>query len=296
MNDQLKAHVSLFIAALIFGGNYVLSKNLMPEYFSPYQIMFLRMAGASLIFTILQKIICPEKVEKKDILKFALYSLSGIALNQMLFYIGLEKTTATNAAFIHLTSPVIVLIFASLIIGERITPLKAIGIVLGIGGAMLLVLNKKELSFASDTLIGHLLIFLNIVFYSLYMVLVKPWMQKYKPLTVTKWILISGTIYIIPFTSSSMVHLNWNHLNGFSWFSILYIVLLTTVVAYLLTTYALKHVNASVVGFYMYLQPIFATFLALLIGTEVFSYEKLISAVIIFTGVYLVSKKNEASN
>jgi len=293
MNNRVKAHASLIIAALIFGANYIISKDLMPFYFSPFQIMFLRMVGASFVFYVLQKIYFPEKVERKDLFKIAVCSLFGIALNQTLFYIGLNKTTATNAALIHLASPVIVLIFAGIIIREKITLLKTIGIILGIGGALLLILYKKELSFATGTLMGDLLIFLNIICYSLYLVLVKPLMVKYHPLTIMKWIFIFGTLYIIPITCYSMTHVNWSHIDSSSLFSILYIIIFTTVIAYLLTTYSLKHVNASVVGFYIYLQPIFATMIALWRGTEKLSFEKLISAAIIFTGVYLVSKKNE---
>ncbi len=296
MNDQVKAHAALLIAAFIFGANYIISKNLMPHYCSPYQIMFLRMIGATAIFFLLQTFFTPEKVEKKDLFKIAICSFVGIGLNQMLFFIGLDKTTAINASIIHACSPIIVLVFSSLIIKENISLQKIIGIVLGISGAFIMILYKKNLSFASKTMIGDFLIFLNIISYSLYLVLIKPLMNKYKPLTVMKWIFIFGSIFILPITSYSMIHMNWAGMDGFSWFSILYIIIATTVIAYLLTTYSLQHVNASIVGFYIYLQPIFATFIALFAGTETISLEKIISAAMIFAGVYLVSSKNKKTS
>ena len=295
MNDQLKAHGALVSAGLIFGANYIISKNLMPHYCSPYQIMFFRMIGATAIFFLLQKFYTPEKVEKKDLLKIAICSLFGIGLNQMLFFIGLNKTTAINAAIIHACSPVIVLLFSFLIIKEVISFHKILGIILGISGAFIMILYKKNMSFASTTMIGDLLIFVNIVSYSLYLVLVKPLMHKYKPLTVMKWIFVFGSMFVLPVTSYSMFQMNWAGMDSYAWVSILYIIIATTVIAYLLTIYSLQHVNATVVGFYIYLQPIFATIIALIIGTEILTTEKILSATLIFVGVYLVSKRNSKS-
>lgn len=253
--------------------------------------MFIRSFVSIWIFILIHKLLSNQKVERKDLIKLAIAGFFGMAVNQFFFFYGLSLTSPVNASVIHASSPVLVLLFAAIAIRERITIYKGMGIALGLAGAILMILSKQDISLTSAGLWGDICIFINIVGYSIYMVMVKPLMQKYSPYTVTMWLFIFGFLFVLPFTAPSMLDVKLDNLNGFAWFGIGYIILGTTVLAYLITTHALKHLDAGVVGFYIYLQPVIATIIAVGMGTEVLTVQKLLPVLLIFTGVFLVSKK-----
>ncbi|MDX1629332.1 MAG: DMT family transporter, partial [Fulvivirga sp.] len=136
-----------------------------------------------------------------------------------------------------------------------------------------------------------LLIFINGASYAVYLVIVKPLMAKYKATTVIKWVFLFGLIIIIPFGFREFAEVNWQYLPGMVWFSIAFVILGATFTVYLLNVWSLKYVNSSVVGTYMYLQPVFATIIALIVRGDKIDVQTTIYAIIIMLGVYLVSKK-----
>lgn len=130
MNTRLKAHLSLLATTFIFGMHYAIAKNLMPGMMSPMQVMFLRLLGGVILFWIFQRLFVREKVDRKDLVMFALCGLFGFALNQALFYEGLNLTTPVDASVIHVLNPVFVLVFAGILIREKVTWMKVAGIAL----------------------------------------------------------------------------------------------------------------------------------------------------------------------
>jgi drug/metabolite transporter (DMT)-like permease len=290
-----RSHLFLIIAGLLFGANYWIVKAMMPTYFSPEQLMLPRLLGAGLLFFIFDFFV-PHKqarIEKPHMLRLAVAALFGVALNQYLFFAGLNMTTPVDAALIHVLNPILVLIFAALVIGERFTTAKGIGVLLGAMGAGFIILYGKELSFSSRQLTGNLLIFANTVAYAIYLILIKPMMEHYSPVRIMKWIFIFGTLYVFPFTIGPTLQINYQSFTPFIWFAICYVIIATTFVAYLLTTSALKHLNASVVSFYIYMQPIIAAVIAVFAGKESLHWWQAPAALAIFTGVYLITRKEK---
>jgi len=293
MSKRIKSHLALLIVSIIFGANYHIAKGLMPNYLSPMQIIFLRVSGALVLFWVVSIFSEREKIEGKDFIKIAVCSLFGVAINQTCFFKGLSLTTPVNTSIIHASSPILVVVFASIIIKEKITGNKIIGIILGALGSGLLILYGRKLSFGTDTLRGNIIIFINISAYGLYLVLVKPLMNKYKVITIMKWIFLFGFIFIIPFTYNKISSINFSNFTTYSWSALLYVVIGTTFIAYLLTTYSLETLNATVAGFYMYIQPLVAALIALIINGETINLYKIISAILIFIGVYFVNRENK---
>ncbi|MGB4123547.1 MAG: DMT family transporter, partial [Bacteroidales bacterium] len=187
LTKSLKAHLSLLLAAMIFGANYWISKGLMPDYLSPEQLLFLRVVGSFLLFFMISFMLPSEKVDKADKKTIALASLLGVTLNQLLFFIGLNLSTPVDVAIIHVSNPIFVLIIASFLLRENVTFLKIIGIGMGAAGAVLLITYQGELSFSSNTFTGNLMALLNTLAYSFYLIIIKPIMKKYSPITVMKW-------------------------------------------------------------------------------------------------------------
>jgi len=165
------------------------------------------------------------------------------------------------------------------------------GLLLGIGGAAVLILSKEKSGSGSNVLLGDLFIIINAISYSFYFVLVKPLILKYSPLQVITWVFTMGSAFIIPVGWQEFVAIPWESFTPLNLTAIAFVVLGATFLAYLFNIYGLHHLNASATGAYIYLQPIFATVVAMIFLDEPFSWLKGISAIMIFTGVYLVNKK-----
>ena len=296
MNKNYIAHLAIFGANLIYGINYTVAKDVMPTYIEPLGFIFVRVSGAVLMFWFLFRFFYYEKVDKKDLLKLALCGLFGVAINQMLFFKGLNLTTPINAAVIMVTNPILVLLFGFAILSEKFTLRKLIGITLGAVGAFLLITNGGNISLDPNHYSGNILVLLNASSYAIYLVMVKPLMQKYKPITVVSWVFLFGFIFVIPFGWNEFQAISWTTMPNFVLWEVVFVVVGTTFFAYLFNIYGLQRLNASVVSSYIYLQPVLASLIALWVQSDELSFIKLLSATIIFIGVYLVSKKSTLKN
>ncbi|MCF8331687.1 MAG: DMT family transporter [Bacteroidales bacterium] len=291
MNKKHGAHLTLFATSLLFGANYWIAKGLMPEYFQPLQVIFLRVLGAMMLFWLLQLFTLKEKVKRKDLMLIAFSSALGVAVNQIMFFEGLSLTTPVDTSIIHSSSPLLVLVFAALITREKLTLTKLSGILMGAAGTVLLVTYGEEISFNADSFRGDIFILINISAYSMYLVLIKPVMARYKPVTVMKWVFLFGFLCVLPFSVWRIPDIDWQNVDTFGLFSLLYVIIGTTFLAYLLTIHALRYVEASIAGFYIYLQPIFAAIIGIWLFNEVLTIHKIVAAALVFAGVYVVNSK-----
>ena len=288
------AHLSLFAANLIYGLNYTIAKEVMPEYIEPFGFIFCRVLGALILFWLFSFVGKSEKVVPKDLKRLFICGLFGVAGNQLMFFYGLNLTSPINAAIIMTCNPILVLIISASIIGERITPKKVSGIFLGLVGAAGLILNKNQLSITSENFLGDLFIFLNACSYAIYLVLVKPLMNTYRPITVIKWVFLFGYLFVIPFGFNEFNRIDWDTFNHSTWLAFLFVVICTTFLAYLFNIFGLKSLSPSVVSTYIYSQPLIATIVALALQKDELSLVKIVSAILIFIGVYLVSMRRNS--
>jgi len=290
MNRNTQAHVAMIFTTLIFGMHYSIAKGLMPGSLQPMQLLFLRLLGGVVLFWLIQWFYVKEKVAPKDMLIMALCGLLGFTLNQAFFYEGLNLTTPVDASIIHVMNPVFVLVFASILIKEKVTWIKITGIALGGGGALILILYGKTMNMSTNSFAGNILVMLNMLFYALYLVILKPLTHKYHPMTVLKWVSLFGFLFIIPFSAHGVFNMQLQLLDLKAWASVAYIILLNTFLAYLLINFALKIVTPTSISFYTYLQPVIASVMSVSLGNEMITWPKIIAAVLIFSGVYLVNR------
>jgi drug/metabolite transporter (DMT)-like permease len=289
MNSNIKAHLALLGANVIYGLNYSIAKDVMPEFIMPFGFIFCRVLGALSLFWIVGSFKY-EKVEKKDFLLLAICGFFGVAANQLMFFYGLNITTPINAGIIMTSNPILVLIASSIILKNKITALKIGGIFLGITGALLLLLFKTDFSFGSETALGDLFIFLNAMSYGTYLVIAVPLMKKYTALTVIKWVFTFGFIFVFPFGIQQFTEIDWSLFNTEISLKFIFVIVGTTFLAYLFNIYGLKKLNPSIVSTYIYLQPLLASIFAIWAGKDALDWIKITAAVLIFSGVYLVSK------
>jgi len=180
----------------------------------------------------------------------------------------------------------------NIILFEKINIRKGIGIALGLVGASTLILDGGNVSRNTDYMLGNMFVFINATSYGLYLVLAKPLMQKYHPFTVMFYVFAFGLLYVLPFGYTELLEVEWTSFPSIIIWEVIFVVVCTTFIAYLLNTSALRILNPSTVSIYIYLQPVLATIFAVWVGSDTISQNKIISAIIIFIGVYLVSVRS----
>ena len=289
MNKLFLPHIALFIVNLIYALNYSIAKDVMPDYIGPSGFILLRVLGGSILFFLTFYLFIKEEVLKADIIRLIFCGLFGVAINQLFFFEGLNLTTPINAAIIMTTSPILVIVFSALIIKEKITFRKVIGIILGISGAATLILKSGNISIENDFFLGNILIFVNATSYSIYLVLVKGLMTRYHPITVMFYVFSFGLIFVLPFGISELNSINLNTFTTSIYLKVAFVVICTTFIAYLFNAFALKSLNPSVVSVYIYLQPVLASLIAILLKSDSLDIIKIISCLFIFIAVFLVS-------
>lgn len=290
MNRIIFAHLAVLMANVIYGANYTIAKEVMPDYIEPFGFIVLRCLGATPLFWLMGMFI-KEKVAKKDIGLLALASIFGVAINQLMFFKGLNYTTPINAAVIMPSTPIIVLIIAAFVLKENITLKKILGIAIGLSGTLLILLVGKKISFDSETFVGDLMIFTNASSYGIYLVMITPMMRKYHAITVVKWVFLFGTIAVLPFGWDEFTRIDFATMPTHILWASAYVVFGLSFLAYLLNIMALKNLSPSVVSIYIYLQPVLAAAFAIGLGKDELTAIKVGAAVLICSGVYLVSSK-----
>lgn len=293
MNKQVQVHAALFLVALIYGSNYSIAKEVMPEYVGPFGLIVIRVVSAALFFGVFARFVSKEKiVGRADNIRVILCGVTGVAVNQLCFFAGLNLTAPINAALLMVIVPVVVLIFSAMLLKERVGMRKVSGILLACAGALLLIYNSGSGS-ATGNIWGDLLIILNATSFGMYLVLVKPLMQKYKAITIVSRIFTVGAVLVVPFGWQQLAAPDYSAFPMSIWLAILFMVFAVTIMAYLLNTWALRYANPSLVGAYIYLQPVLAIAIAIAMGKDVITLQKGLYALLIFVGVYLVSNTKQ---
>lgn len=291
LQQRQLAFAALFFVNLLYGVNYVVAKGLMPAVIGPSGFILLRVAGANLLFWPVW-LIKRERVAWSDAKRLLLCGVSGVAINQLMFFHGLMRTSAVHASIIMVATPILVLVLSGLLIGERITQAKTLGVALGAGGALMLIFLGGGHSDGSSML-GDLFILINASSYAIFMVMVKPLMSKYSAVTVMAWCFLVGSLLVVPFGWREFTAVDWAGLRAPQYGGLLFVVVMVTFVAYLLNTWALRVVQPSVAGTFIYLQPVLAliaTWLTVKGGVEL-GWMQGLSALCIFLGVWLVGRK-----
>lgn len=296
MNQKTKAHLSVLTANLIFATNFSVVKYVTPNLIKPFGLNVIRvLITTSLLWALLLFDKNKKPLLKKDIPPFILAGLTGVAINQLFFIKGLSMTYSIHAALLMLCTPLLITITAFIFLKEKIGWTTIIGLFIGISGAVMLISTKENSGAGSNVLLGDLFIAFNAISYAFYFVIVKPLMERYSPLQVLTWAFTFGSIFIIPVGWQQFIEAPWSSFSTLDYTAIGVVVFLATFLAYLLNIFALQHLPASATGSYIYLQPIFATGIAAIFLHEHISWIKVVSAIFIFSGVFLVQHSRKFS-
>lgn len=285
------------IVSIIYGLTFTLAKDVMPIYVQAYGFIIMRVGGATILFWVFwlfnrkSKEIREEKIDPKDYLRIVIAAFFGVALNMLSFFKGLNLTSPISASVLMVSTPMIVLVLSAIIIKERMKKRMVFGIVLGLIGTAFLILYGKSVGNATNASLGNFLVFVNASSYGLYLVLVKKLMDKYNPYNFAKWIYLIGFIMVLPFGWSEFKAVNWFVMPLDIYLKIGFVVVFSTFLTYLLNLLSMKELKPTTIAVFVYLQPVFATIFAISLGKDDLTLVKIISAILIFTGVYLVTQK-----
>ena len=285
------AFLLAFLASLIYGVSFTVAKDVMPLYIKPFGFILIRVFGATALFWIAGLFVKKEKIATNDFLRIFLASIFGIALNMLAFFKGLSMTSPISASVIMVTSPIIVLSFATIFLNEKATKKKLAGIFIGMAGAALLIVYGQTFKMGDSEVLGNFLILVNATSYALYLILIKNLSKKYHPLTFAKWLYLFGFLLVIPFGLREFNEVNWSNIPQSALYSIAFIVVFTTFLTYLFNLLAIRKLKPTTLSIFIYLQPVIASSYALIVGSDSLNLTKILATVLIFIGVYLVTRK-----
>lgn len=296
MNTRTLALIAVSIATLIYGVTFTIAKDVMPLFIKPYGLILLRVLGATIVFWLAGLFVKKQRIEKSDFKKIFVAAFFGVGLNMLTFFKGLSLTTPISASVMMVTSPILVLLFSSLLLKEKIIKRKILGVIIGLVGTIILIVYGNSNGENSDnTTFGNFLVFINAASYGLYLVLVKKLISKYNPIVFVKWLYLFGLIFVTPFGFPELIEVSWQTMPTSIYLKAGFIVLFTTCITYLFNLFALSKLKPTSVSVFIYLQPVIATIYALIVGSDSLNLVKISATVIIFFGVYLVTKQVEKS-
>ncbi len=289
--NNLKAHAALLGTNVFFAINLSAVKYLTNnKWAGPFGINLIRVSVSVFLFWMLF-LLSGKKwrlLPRKDIPRFMLCSLTGITINQLLFLKGLSMTFPIHAVLLMLTTPILITCISAWLLKELLNLQKLAGLALGVGGAVMLIKAREmAVTGADNVVLGDILVIINAISYSIYFILVKPLMVRYKPLEAIRWIFTFGLFFMLPFGWKEFTEIKWAEIDATGLICMALVVVAGTFLAYLFNVYGISKLGAGTAGMYIYLQPFFASAIAMVFLREKLTLEKIFAAVLIFAGIYL---------
>ena len=279
-------------ATTIYGLNHTIAKVVMPDHIGAFGFVQLRLVGAGFIFFVLSLFVKKQKIDTADYIRLFFAALLGMCINMLMFFKGLQLSTPINSSVIITLTPIMVLLLSYVFLKEKIGFIKLSGILMGFTGALVLIIyGKKIAANAPNIMLGNIMFLINASAFAGYLVLSKPLTEKYHTITLMKWMFMIGIILSFPVTYIEFKEVEWTALPFFAIWRMGFVVIGTTFLTYMLNMYALKSLPASTIGAFIYIQPLIAIFYAIITGNDSLDLIKFIAIILVFSGVYLASKK-----
>jgi drug/metabolite transporter (DMT)-like permease len=287
-------HIALATTQILFASLPIVAKFVFPT-IGPPAVLFFRVAGSALAFGLILRMMAPERItDRRDLWSLAGLALIGVVLNQLLFLEGTRRTTAINTNVLITTIPVFTLAIAIMLGRERASPAKVAGIVLAGSGALYLV-GIDRLSLDPDDSLGAGMLVGTTLCYSGYLVLSKPLLTRYRPLTVVTHVFLFGAVMVIPVGLVALWNTDVTAQPLVAIVGLAYIVVFTSIVTYFLSVWALRRTASSLVAMYVYVQPVVTAVASPMVLGERLTSRVVVAAVLIFAGLALASWGEQAA-
>ncbi|WBU90416.1 DMT family transporter [Cellulophaga omnivescoria] len=294
MSKRTLAILACLGATTIYGINHTIAKGVMPTYIKPFGFIMVRLLGASFLFWMCSFFIPNQKIKRTDWGRLFLCALTGMGINMLTFFKGLELSTPINSAVLITIVPILVVVMSAIFIKEKITLQKGFGIALGLVGALFLILYGAEFrQDAPNIPLGNALFVVNAISYGVYLILIKKLLEKYHMFTLLKWLFTLGLVLCFPITISEFREIEWSTIPTSGIGSIIFVIVGTTFLTYLFNVYGLSQLKASTVSAFSYAQPLIGILFAVVTGKDSLTMVKVVGTVLVILGLYLATKKNK---
>ena len=293
-SGKIVGHLSVLGAYTIFGFNIIICKELTNAHLvSSLGLFCFRSAGACLLFWLISLFLPKENVPFKDLCGIFIASMLGFLLTQLAYLESSRFTTPLDTSIITSTTPIFTMFIAAIALKEPITLKKAGGVTISFIGVIMLVLNTIGAhgnGITQSKPIGILLMIGNCLFFASYLGIFRPLISRYHVVTFMKWIFLFSSIIAIPLDIKELTHLPLTEMNTSYWLQLGYIILFATFIAYFLLPIGQKQLRPTVVSLYTYVQPLIGMVTAIILGMDRLTWQKIVAAILVFTGAYLVNK------
>jgi len=287
----LLAHLSMFFACAIWGLMAPVGKDAMLNGIDGISMVAFRVAGGALLFWITSFFMPREHIPVKDRFMMAGAAVFGLVCNQCCFTIGLSITSPVNASIVTTAMPIFAMILSFLILHEPITVKKASGVAIGCSGAVILILTSVAAGNSKvGDVRGDILVLCAQFSYALFLSLFSRLVRKYSVFTVNKWMFLWAVVFIWPFSASHVAAIPWQAVTLKTWLETAYVVVFGTFIGYILIVRAQQVLRPTVVSIYNYVQPMVSVTVSVLTGIGVFKPSQGLAVILVFTGVWLVTK------
>jgi drug/metabolite transporter (DMT)-like permease len=291
MSKRVLALIAAFVATSIFGINHTLAKGLMPDYVQPLGFITIRVLGAGILFWTVSLFIKNERIQRRHWPRLLLSAVFGMVINMLFFFKGLSLSTPINSSVIVTITPILVFVLSAVLIREKITILKGSGAMIGLfGGLTLILFGVNQEVGAPNIPLGNVLLLINALSYGMFLIVAKPLTKTYHPITLMRWLFLTAIIINLPIGWAEFQQVDWVNMPFSALWRIGFVVLGTTFTTYLLNIFALKHLSASTIGVFTYLQPVIAIAFAIISGADELNFLKILASFLVFLGVFMVTK------
>lgn len=258
---------------------------------SPIALFTIRSLGAGALFWLISLFLPKQSVERRDLPKIFAASVLGFFLTQMCFLMAISRITPMDCSIITSLSPIYTMFIAAYALKEPLSTQKIGGVVLSLCGIIYLILNSvtSTATIIETTPIGVLLMIGNSLCFSLYLGIFKPTIAKYSVVTFMKWTFLFASLLSLPFSVKELFTIDYAALPTSFITELAFLVICATFITYFLIPVGQKILRPTLVSMYSYVQPIIAIVVSIYVGMDTLSWQKVIAAITVFTGVILVS-------
>ena len=294
MDKRFLAILAALGGTTIYALNHTIAKDVMPTHVQGFGFIMIRLIGGTVLFWAVSLFLPKQPIIRADFRHFVRAAFLGMAINMLAFFKGLEYSTPINSTVIITTTPIMVFLFSALLLKEQMARYRVIGVLLGLLGALSLILfNQHGPPNAPNIALGNFLFVVNAGAYGLYMIFVKYLSEKYNTIHLLKWLFLIGLLISSPLALPEFLAVDWQQIPLSIWWRIGFVVLGTTFMTYLLMMYAIRHLRATTLSVFTYIQPIIGILFALAVGADQMNATKWLAIGFVLVGVYLVTKREQ---
>lgn len=298
MNNRVAiGHLACAAAYIIFGVNVVVCRDIATDGgLQPIVLFSMRALVAGALFWLVSLFTPREPVPWRDLLRLAGAGVLGLFLPQLTFLHAIAHTTPVDLSVMSTTTPIFTMFVAAIFLREPITWKKALGVALSFGGIMWLILQS---TFASDgpsetEPIGIMYCFANYIVFAFYLGTCRPLIARYTVVTSMKWMFLASFLLSLPFSMPHLPQSDFAAVPSQVWWEIGYMIIFSTFLAYYLIPVGQQRIRPTLVSMYGYLQPIIAIAVAIWTGMDRLTFTKVLAALLVFTGVWVVNQSRAA--